>query len=212
MTEYRRLCNNIWPIFYTIKITKARIFTISPKIVENCRDTVYCIINQLYNLKYILSWYRLSYNICIYILAGYKLDTPPPSIKVEIDCIDKTRDVYTSLIKHAPRGNHLVYQCKHNEIQVNPARGPCNKEISSFWLINGQFYTTAAGYQEWTLYKTAVYTERLRAADWFINDSSLKMTSHSWQIHWTGDYKNVSKSIPMWLYLTELTWATSNQM
>lgn len=90
MTEYRRLCNNIWPIFYTIKITKARIFTISPKIVENCRDTVYCIINQLYNLKYILSWYRLSYNICIQILAGYKLDTPPPSIKVEIDCIDKT--------------------------------------------------------------------------------------------------------------------------
>lgn len=45
------------------------------------------------------------------------------------------------------------------------------------------------GTQEWTLYKTAVYTERLRAADWFINDSSLKMTSHSWQIHWTGDYK-----------------------
>lgn len=42
-------------IFYTIKITKARIFTISPKIVENCRDTVYCIINKLYNLKYILS-------------------------------------------------------------------------------------------------------------------------------------------------------------
>lgn len=55
------------------------------------------------------------------------------------------------------------------------------------------------GTQEWTLYKTAVCTERLKAADLFINDSSLKMTSIPDRYIGQGITKNVSKSIPMWL-------------